>query len=130
MKSRMMREYHVRFCERFRGEIPLYLLDHYNIRFNFQFYLLIQPYLIVINTIYFVHLFLETGLIICSIIAILHSFLSYGTNTGRKPKLLLVFVGLLLLRLATRQLLALLFQLPPRITRLVPLIIIRLLYNF
>ena len=22
-----MREYHVRFCERFRGEIPLYLLD-------------------------------------------------------------------------------------------------------
>ena len=23
-----MREYHVRFCERFRGEIPLYLLDY------------------------------------------------------------------------------------------------------
>ena len=27
MKSRMNREVHVRFCERFRGEIPLYLLD-------------------------------------------------------------------------------------------------------
>ena len=26
-RSRMMREYHVRFRERFRGEIPLYLLD-------------------------------------------------------------------------------------------------------
>ena len=26
-KSRMMGDYHVRFCERFRGEIPLYLLD-------------------------------------------------------------------------------------------------------
>ena len=26
-KSRMSREVHVRFCERFRGEIPLYLLD-------------------------------------------------------------------------------------------------------
>ena len=26
-KSRMNREVHVRFCERFRGEIPLYLLD-------------------------------------------------------------------------------------------------------
>jgi len=28
-KSRMMREYHVRFCERFRGEISLCLLDIY-----------------------------------------------------------------------------------------------------
>ena len=27
MRSRMMGDYHVRFCERFRGEIPLYLLD-------------------------------------------------------------------------------------------------------
>ena len=26
-KSRMMGDYQVRFCERFRGEIPLYLLD-------------------------------------------------------------------------------------------------------
>lgn len=26
-KSRMNREVHVRFCERFRGGIPLYLLD-------------------------------------------------------------------------------------------------------
>jgi hypothetical protein len=26
-KSRMMREYHVRFRERFRGATPLYLLD-------------------------------------------------------------------------------------------------------
>jgi hypothetical protein len=34
--------------------------------------------------------------------------------------LLFVFVGLLLLRFATRQLLALLFQLPPRFTRFVP----------
>ncbi len=28
-KSRMNREVHVRFCERFRGETPLYLLDFY-----------------------------------------------------------------------------------------------------
>jgi hypothetical protein len=34
--------------------------------------------------------------------------------------LLLLFVGLLLLRFAVRQLLALLFQLPPRNTRLEP----------
>ena len=34
--------------------------------------------------------------------------------------LLFEFVGLLLLRFATRQLLALLFQLPPRFTRFVP----------
>ena len=34
--------------------------------------------------------------------------------------LLLALFGLLLLRLATRQLLALLFQLPPRFTRLEP----------
>jgi hypothetical protein len=27
MRSRMNREVQVRFCERFRGEIPLYLLD-------------------------------------------------------------------------------------------------------
>ena len=38
----------------------------------------------------------------------------------RKPRLLLRFVGLLLLRFAERQLDALLFQLPPRITRLEP----------
>jgi hypothetical protein len=36
----------------------------------------------------------------------------------RKPMLLLRFVGVLLLRYAERRLLALLFQLPPRITRL------------
>ena len=30
MKSRMNREVHVRFCERFRGEIPLYLLDSFS----------------------------------------------------------------------------------------------------
>ena len=27
-KSRMMGDYHVRFCERFGGEIPPYLLDY------------------------------------------------------------------------------------------------------
>ena len=36
---------------------------------------------------------------------------------GRKPMLLLRFVGLLLLRLAERQLVALLLKLPPRMTR-------------
>ena len=36
----------------------------------------------------------------------------------RTPMLLLRFVGVLLLRLAARKLVALLFQLPPRITRL------------
>lgn len=40
--------------------------------------------------------------------------------TRRKPKLLLLLSGELLLRLATRQLLALLFQLPPRFTRFEP----------
>jgi len=39
----------------------------------------------------------------------------------RKPMLLLRLFGRLLLRLAERQFLALLFQLPPRITRLLPL---------
>lgn len=39
---------------------------------------------------------------------------------SRKPMLLLLLFGLLLLRFATRQLLALLFQLPPRLTRLEP----------
>ena len=38
----------------------------------------------------------------------------------RNPLLLLEFVGLLLLRFATRQLFALLFQLPPRFTRFEP----------
>ena len=41
-------------------------------------------------------------------------------RSTRNPMLLFVFVGLLLLRFATRLLLALLFQLPPRYTRLVP----------
>jgi len=41
-------------------------------------------------------------------------------RTRRKPLLLLRLAGLLLLRLATRQLFALLFQLPPRCTRFVP----------
>ncbi|MFT4973955.1 MAG: hypothetical protein ACI9JY_003168, partial [Saprospiraceae bacterium] len=42
---------------------------------------------------------------------------------NRKPLLLLRLSGLLLLRLDTRQFLALLFQLPPRKTRLEPSII-------
>lgn len=41
--------------------------------------------------------------------------------TQRKPILLFVLVALLLLRFETVQLLALLFQLPPRFTRLEPL---------
>ena len=40
----------------------------------------------------------------------------------RKPMLLLRLPGSLLLRLADRQLLSLLFQLPPRLTRLEPFI--------
>jgi hypothetical protein len=46
-----------------------------------------------------------------------------GTGTAtttRNPRLLFVFDGLLLLRLATRQLEASLFQLPPRFTRFEP----------
>ena len=38
----------------------------------------------------------------------------------RNPRLLFRFVGLLLLRFAARQLIALLFQLPPRFTRFEP----------
>jgi hypothetical protein len=41
--------------------------------------------------------------------------------TARKPLLLLRLSGLLLLRFADRQLLALLFQLPPRFTRFEPM---------
>jgi hypothetical protein len=51
--------------------------------------------------------------------------LSCGTNTRRKPRLLLRLSGLLLLRIATRQFPALLFQLPPRCTRFKPTIIVR-----
>jgi len=40
--------------------------------------------------------------------------------TRRKPRLLFSLSGQLLLRLATRQLFALLFQLPPRFTRFDP----------
>lgn len=47
--------------------------------------------------------------------------LSLSVLRMRKPMLLLLLPGLLLLRLATRQLLALLFQLPPRFKRLDPL---------
>ena len=48
--------------------------------------------------------------------------LSYGTKTRRKPILLFRLSGLLLFRLADRQFSALLFQLPPRITRFEPTI--------
>ncbi len=48
---------------------------------------------------------------------------SYGTNTRRKPILLLRLPGSLLLRLAERQFCALLFQLPPRSTRFEPMIV-------
>ena len=47
MKSRMNREVHVRFCERFRGEIPLYLLDFYLfliLGFQFSFVLSILTF--------------------------------------------------------------------------------------
>ena len=47
--------------------------------------------------------------------------LSWGERATRKPLLLLRFSGVLLLRFATRQLSALLFQLPPRSTRFEPL---------
>ena len=43
-----------------------------------------------------------------------------GERTERNPMLLFLFVGLLLLRFAVRQLIALLFQLPPRFTRFEP----------
>jgi hypothetical protein len=48
---------------------------------------------------------------------------SYGTKTTRKPALLLRLSGSLALRLAIRQLTALLFHEPPRNTRNVPSII-------
>ena len=46
--------------------------------------------------------------------------LSYGTKTRRKPTLLFRLSGVLLFRLADRQFSAVLFQLPPRITRFEP----------
>ncbi len=55
LKSRMMGDYHVQFCERFRGEIPLYLLDlffldnpskYYCVLFQ---YYIITPYTIIIT---------------------------------------------------------------------------------
>ena len=45
----------------------------------------------------------------------------YVLRTGRKPRLLLLLPGELLLRLADRKFLPLLFQLPPRFTRFNPL---------
>jgi len=42
----------------------------------------------------------------------------FGRRTTRNPMLLFLLSGLFLLRIADRQFLALLFQLPPRITRL------------
>ena len=44
----------------------------------------------------------------------------YGRQARRKPRLLFLLSGLLLFRLPTVQLFALLFQLPPRLTRSVP----------
>ena len=49
------------------------------------------------------------------------SFEGTPRDTTRKPLLLFLLSGLLLLRLADRQLSALLFQLPPRLTRFEPL---------
>ena len=51
-------------------------------------------------------------------------------RTRRSPRLLLRLSGVLLLRLAERQFLALLFQLPPRFTRLEPLPATTLCYQF
>jgi hypothetical protein len=48
--------------------------------------------------------------------------LSYGTKTRRKPILLFRLSRVLLLRFADRQFPALLFQLPPRSTRIEPMI--------
>ena len=49
---------------------------------------------------------------------LLTNVLTVGNAERRNPMLLLRFVGVLLLRLAERRLFGLLFQLPPRITRL------------
>ncbi len=46
--------------------------------------------------------------------------LLFAMQHKRKPKFLLRLLGLLLFRLPTEQFLALLFQLPPRLTRLEP----------
>jgi hypothetical protein len=56
------------------------------------------------------------------------SFLLSLGETRRKPILLLRLSGVLLLRFALRQLFALLFQLPPRFTRLEPLRLLPCLY--
>ena len=56
-----------------------------------------------------------------SVVAFRPYLLSYGARANRKPLLLLRLSGVLLLRLDTRQFCALLFQLPPRNTRLEPL---------
>ena len=45
----------------------------------------------------------------------------FGSQARRKPRLLLLLPGELLLRLADRKFLPLLFQLPPRFTRFDPL---------
>ncbi|MDQ7065343.1 MAG: hypothetical protein Q9P90_13990 [candidate division KSB1 bacterium] len=49
-----------------------------------------------------------------------HVFWQPAVLQGRKPTLLLLSSGLSLLRLTERTFLALLFQLPPRLTRLAP----------
>lgn len=58
----------------------------------------------------------------CSIVECpLFSEVLSSERARRKPRLLLRLPGVLLLRFATRQFLALLFQLPPRFTRFDPL---------
>ncbi|MEZ4528392.1 MAG: hypothetical protein R2941_20965 [Desulfobacterales bacterium] len=54
-------------------------------------------------------------------LSIRHDLVIWGERSSRKPRLLFRLDGVLLFRLADRQFLALLFQLPPRLTRLEPL---------
>ena len=51
---------------------------------------------------------------------VLHLRVGCAERTRRKPKLLFLFDGVLLFRLQTDALLALLYQEPPRLTRLEP----------
>ena len=55
---------------------------------------------------------------LCMVCGCVHTQNRAMKCAGRKPMLLLRFVGELLLRLAERRLFGLLFQFPPRITRL------------
>ena len=70
LKSRMMGDYHVRFCERFRGEIPLYLLD-------FIYY-----YMLLMFSVLFLFLLLLSFMLFGDATRVFEPYISYKIGFG------------------------------------------------